>query len=80
VRFDIFSPSPGDSEVMSQVDRLSSIEKKMAASVVWTGAWAMVSQSSVLMLHSSDHGGAGTAVDASHRPAVIAGRDGIVCA
>jgi hypothetical protein len=33
-RFDIFSPPPGDSEVMSQVDRLSSIEKNMAVSVV----------------------------------------------
>src|SRR6202035_1489551 len=28
--FDIFSPPPGDSEVISQVDRLSSIETKIA--------------------------------------------------
>ena len=33
--FDIFSPEPGDSDVMSQIERLSSKETKIAARSVW---------------------------------------------
>src|SRR5271157_1659321 len=33
--FDIFSPEPGDSDVMSQIERLSSKEMKIAARSVW---------------------------------------------
>src|SRR5580658_7049662 len=42
--FDIFSPEPGDSDVMSQIERLSSKETKIAARSVWIAvdgsAWA----------------------------------------
>ena len=33
--FDIFSPPPGDSEVISQLDRLNSNETKIAPRSVW---------------------------------------------
>src|ERR1700676_5713515 len=33
--FDIFSPPPGDSEVISQLERLNSNETKIAPSSVW---------------------------------------------
>jgi|SRR5580704_4157232 hypothetical protein len=34
--FDIFSPPPGDSEVISQLERLNSNETKIAPRSVWT--------------------------------------------
>jgi hypothetical protein len=42
VCFDIFSPPPGDSDVISQVDRLSSNETKIAPRSVRmaVGDWA----------------------------------------
>ena len=36
--FDIFSPFPGNSAVISQVERDSSIEAKIAAKLVWMAA------------------------------------------
>jgi hypothetical protein len=40
--FDIFSPPPGESDVINQVDRLSSKETKIAPRSVWivAGDWA----------------------------------------
>src|SRR5271157_646892 len=38
--FDIFSPEPGDSDVMSQIERLSSKEMKIAARLVWMAVGA----------------------------------------
>src|SRR5271157_1126686 len=38
--FDIFSPEPGDSDVISQMERLSSKEMKIAARLVWMAVGA----------------------------------------
>lgn len=38
--FDIFSPLPGDSDVISQVERLSSNETKIAPRSVWIAVGA----------------------------------------
>src|SRR5271166_6049080 len=38
--FDIFSPEPGDSDVISQMERLSSKEMKSAARLVWMAVGA----------------------------------------
>jgi hypothetical protein len=38
--FDIFSPEPGDSDVMSQIERLSSRETKIAARLDWMAVGA----------------------------------------
>src|SRR5208283_4525869 len=38
--FDIFSPEPGDSDVISQMERLSSKETKIAARLVWMAVGA----------------------------------------
>src|SRR5271166_291924 len=38
--FDIVSPPPGDREVVSQVERLSSSETKIAPRLVWIAVWS----------------------------------------
>src|SRR5664280_2832605 len=61
VCFDIFSPPPGDSDVISQVDRLSSNETKIAPRSVRiaVGAWG---RSVIICMVASRVGGSATSL------------------
>src|SRR5271165_3323545 len=50
--FDIFSPEPGDSDVISQIERLSSKEMKIAARSVWIAVDVSTWAASVCMVVS----------------------------
>ena len=50
--FDIFSPEPGDSDVISQTERLSSKEMKIAARLVWMAVGASCRSAMVGMIVS----------------------------
>src|SRR5271157_1821798 len=50
--FDIFSPEPGDSDVINQMERLSSKEMKIAARLVWMAVGASCRSATVGMLVS----------------------------
>ena len=50
--FDIFSPEPGDSDVISQMERLSSSDVKMQARWVWIAICASAWSATVSMLVS----------------------------
>src|SRR5208283_3350480 len=54
--FDIFSPEPGDSDVISQTDRLSSRDVKMQARWVWIAMGASAWSATVGMLVSRVRG------------------------
>src|SRR5271167_5088747 len=68
--FDIFSPEPGDSDVMSQIERLSSKETKIAARSVWIAVDGSAWAASVCMIVSRVDGSqphSGRALVAIHR-------------
>src|SRR5271165_1750880 len=50
--FDIFSPEPGESDVISQMERLSSKEIKIAARLVWMAVGASCRSATVGMIVS----------------------------
>ena len=50
--FDIFSPKPGESDVISQMERLSSKEIKIAARLVWMAVGALCRLATVGMIVS----------------------------
>jgi hypothetical protein len=50
--FDIFSPAPGDKDVISQVDRLSSRDAKIAGRSVWIAVDASVRSAATCMVVS----------------------------
>src|SRR5277367_1713087 len=50
--FDIFSPAPGDKDVISQVDRLSSKDAKIAGRSVWIAVDASVRSAATCMVVS----------------------------
>ncbi len=50
--FDIFSPEPGDRDVISQTDRLSSNETNIAARLVWIAVGASARSAAVGMVVS----------------------------
>ena len=51
--FDIFSPAPGDKDVISQVDRLSSKDAKIAGRSVWIAVDASVRSAATCMVVST---------------------------
>jgi hypothetical protein len=55
--FDIFSPEPGDKDVISQTDRLSSNETKIAARLVWIAVGASARSAAFGMIVSRVCGG-----------------------
>src|SRR5271165_3627406 len=55
--FDIFSPPPGESEVTSQVERLSSNETKIAPSWVWIAVCSATRGRTAFMVRLSRSGG-----------------------
>jgi hypothetical protein len=49
---DIFSPEPGDKDVINQIERLSSNETKIAARLVWMAAGAPAKADAICMVAS----------------------------
>src|SRR5208337_3717566 len=50
--FDIFSPKPGDSDVISQIERLNSNELKIAPRLVWIAVGASGRSDTICMVVS----------------------------
>src|ERR1700692_3168217 len=69
--FDIFSPEPGDTDVMNQIERLISKEMKIAARSVWIAVDGSAWAASVCMIVSRVDGSqphSGRALVAIHLP------------